>query len=65
MGPLLFLIYINDLPEGLSINAKLFVNNMSLFSIARDIAASTEELNNDLINIGKWAIIGKLYFTVI
>ena len=65
MGPLLFLIYINDLPEGLSINAKLFVNNMSLFSIARDIAASTEELNNDLINIGKWTIIGKLYFTVI
>ena len=48
MGPLLFLIYINDLPEGLITNAKLFADDTSLFSVVRDIAASTEELNNDL-----------------
>ena len=55
MGPLLFLIYINDLPEGLITNAKLFADDTSLFSVVRDIAASTEELNNDLTNISKWA----------
>ena len=47
----LFLIYINDLPEGLITNAKLFANDTSLFSVARDIAASIEELNNDLRNL--------------
>ena len=46
--PWLFLIYINDLPEGLITNAKLFADDTSLFSVVRDIAASTEELNNDL-----------------
>ena len=50
MGYLLFLIYINDLPEGLITNAKLFADDMSLFSVVRGIAGSTEELNNDLRN---------------
>ena len=61
MGPLLFLIYINDLPESLITNAKLFADDTSLSSVVRDIPASTEELNNDLRNInisgrinGKW-----------
>ena len=54
MGPLLFLIYINDIPEGLITNAKLFADGTSLFSVVRDIAASTEELNNDRRNISKW-----------
>ena len=53
MGPLLFLIYIKDLPEGLITNAKLFADDKSLFSVVRDIVASTEELNNDLRNICK------------
>ena len=48
MGSLLFLIYINDLPEGLITSAKLFADDASLFPIVRDIAASTKELNNDL-----------------
>ena len=42
MGPLLFLICINDLPEGLITNAKLFADDMSLFSVVQDIAVTTE-----------------------
>ena len=45
---------IYDLPEALITNAKLFADDTSLFSVVRDIAASTKELNNDLRNIGKW-----------
>ena len=54
-GPLLFLTYINDLPEGLITNAKLFADDTSLFSVIQDIAASTKELNIDLRNTNKGA----------
>ena len=33
LGPLLFLIYINDLAENLSSNRKLFADDTSLFSV--------------------------------
>ena len=62
MGPLLFLIYIKDLPEDLITNAKLFAVDTSLSLVVQDIAASTEELNNDLRNISKWAYQWKMIF---
>ena len=37
LGPLLFLIYINDLPNGLQSNPKLFADNTSLFSTVQGI----------------------------
>ena len=46
--PLLFLIYINDLSDGLSSNAKLFSDDTSLFSVGHDISVSAIELNSDL-----------------
>ena len=48
LGPLLFLIYINDLSDNLSTNAKLFAGDTSLFSVVRDINTSAIHLNNDL-----------------
>ena len=45
--PLLFLIYINDLPENLVSNLKLFANNTSFFSIVKTVDASNIDLNND------------------
>ena len=62
IGPLLFLIYINDLPEGLITNAKLFADDTSLFSVVQDIAASTKELNNNLRNISNWTYQWKMIF---
>ena len=43
LGPLLFLIYINDLPNGLSSNCKLFADNKSLFSVVHDVIISSFE----------------------
>ena len=51
LGLFLFLIYINDLPDGLSSNAKLFADDTSLFSVVHDINTSTIELNSDLKKI--------------
>ena len=40
LGPLLFLIYINDLAENLSSNPKLFADDTSLFSAVDDLNIS-------------------------
>ena len=47
-GPLLFLTYVNNLPNGLKSKCKLFVDDTSLFSIAHDVNTSASDINNDL-----------------
>ena len=54
LGPLLFLIYINDLSDGLHCNPKLFADDTSLFTTVQNIKKATNELNNDLTKITKW-----------
>ena len=56
LGPLLFDTYINDLPNGLSSNTKLFDDKTSLFSVIHDSSITRNELNNDLVKINNWAI---------
>ena len=58
LGPLLFLIYINDL----STNAKLFADDTSIFSVVRDINTSAAHFNNDLRKISNWAFQWKMSF---
>ena len=55
LGPLLFSIYINDLADSLSSNAKLFVDDTSLFSVFHNANTTAKELNNDLVKINRWA----------
>ena len=62
LGPLLFLIYIKDLSEGLSTNAKLFADEASLFSIIHDCQTSANVLNKDLEMIHNWAFRWKMNF---
>ena len=48
LGPILFLIFINDLLDGVRSICKLFADDTSLFSKIKDKNCSTVELNNDL-----------------
>ena len=53
LGPFLFLIYINELPNELKSNAKLFADDTSLFTILKDKPDSANILNNNLPEISK------------
>ena len=53
LGPLLFLVYINDLPNDLNSKVKLFADDTSLFTIVKD---------NDLLEISKCAYNWKMLF---
>lgn len=48
LGPLLFLIYINNLSDIFTFNAKLFAGDTLLFSVVHFVKASAKELNEDL-----------------
>ena len=62
LGPLLFLIFINDPPDGIASLCKIFADDTSLFSKVYDIDISAKELNSDLEKIGKWAFQWKMQF---
>ena len=62
LGRLLFLIYINDLPNELKSSAKLFGDETSIFTIVKDENESANVLNSDLSSISKWAFNWKMLF---
>ena len=64
LGPLLFLIYINDLAENLSSNPKYFPDDSSLLSVVRDLTTSANEINDDLKKIKAWAHQCKMSFNL-
>ena len=62
LGPLFFLIYINDLPLGLTTDAKLFADDTSLFSVVNNASVSSSNLNCDLVKLRDWAFNWKMSF---
>ena len=56
LGPLIFLIYINDITQNIKSSIKLFADDTSLYvTINEDAVTSTNHLNDDLSQISKWA----------
>ena len=55
LGPLFFLVFINDLPGGLQSNVRIFADDTSLFSVIIDSLRSSNLLNIDLRLIENWA----------
>ena len=62
LGPLLFLVYINDLEKGIKSNVKFFADDTMLYSIVKDPLLSAAELNHDLEKINQWANQWKMAF---
>ena len=62
LGPLLFLIFINDLPINFETNGKIFADDTSLFQIVLDQIQSASKLNRDLQRISDLAYQWKMSF---
>ena len=61
LGPLLFLIYMNDLPFCLNnTKAILFADNTTIFAASDNIIHLYNIINNDLINLTDWFRANKL-----
>ena len=62
LGPLLFLIYVNDLEQDIISSIRFFADDTSIFSIVNDPIKTAENLNHDLNVISKWATQWKMSF---
>ena len=65
LRPLLFLVYINDLPDGITSTCKIFAGDTSLFAKVQDIKRFANELNCDLEKVSNWACQWKMHLTPI
>ena len=62
LGPLYFLIFINDIPEGIQSNIKTFADDTSIFSVLKDNERDSAILSEDLNLISNWAFKWKMSF---
>ena len=62
LGPLLFLIFINNIPVNPGCNVKIFADETSLFSLVHDPNKSSAKLGRDLGRIARWAHQWKISF---
>ena len=62
LGPLLFLLYVNDLYDEITSLCKIFADNASLFSRIQKKSYSNFQFNNHLETISKEAFQWKMLF---
>ena len=62
MGPLLWILYVNDLCKNLESEVLLFADDTCLFATAKDPAQTAEIINRDLAKIHDWAATWKVTF---
>ena len=62
MGPLFFLVYINDLTKDISSTRKVFDGDASISSIVNNTDVSEHDLKNDLREISMWTYQWKMFF---
>ena len=55
LGPLLFLVFINDLPDIVHCHIRLFADDMTFFTMGDNIEEASVILNDDLSAISQWA----------
>ena len=64
LGPLLFSIYVNDLSNNLTCKTVLYADDTALMYSSDDANDMSENLNNNLSNVGSWLRSNKLSLNV-
>ena len=62
LGPLLFIIYMNDIINDIESDILIFADDTSLFSTGTDPAQTAAQLNRDLAKISSWGKKWKVAF---
>ena len=60
MGPLLFLLYANDMPHAVNSELLLYANDTCFIYMGKDTETIDERLNGDFNSLCKWFIDDKL-----
>jgi len=61
LGPLLFLLYVNDLPKWITTNIRMFADDTKLWRKIKT-GCDSQQLQNDLDSLIKWSTIWQLKF---
>ena len=65
LGPLLFLLYVNDLPNCLNqSSAEMYADDTNLTAFSNDLHSLQTILNSELNNIHQWLVANKLTLNV-
>ena len=64
LGPILFLLYINDIQNSTSLNLLSFADDTTVFASSSNIPMLTNQINHVLTQIQKWLCTNKLSLNV-
>ena len=62
LGPLLFLVYINDLTDNISSEMRLFADDATLFTCVKVVTQTHDKLVKDLLTVTQWVYQWKMVF---
>ena len=54
LGPILFILYVNDLPDHVKSNIKMFADDTKLYSTVNKVEDAAK-IQDDLDNLQKWS----------
>ena len=60
LGPLLFVLYVNDMAQAIQSNLLLYVDDSTLTLQHEHVHASEHQLNKDFTNLCEWFVDNKL-----
>ena len=60
LGPLLFLLYVNDMPQTVKSNLFLYADDSCLVFQGKDVIEIEKQLNEDFTNICEWFVDNRL-----
>ena len=65
LGPLLFLIFVNDLPNCSNFDVTLFADDTSLRLQSENLASLEKQVNKELRNVYNWLVANKLTLNIL